>query len=86
MNPNLFTDITRTDKSLNDVATPSELYYALNDFFDFDYDPCPLGGLHSEDVPDGLDELIPWGDRNFVNPPYNKINKWLERVEMAASK
>lgn len=43
--------------------TPSYIYDPLNDEFDFDFDPCPLDAEF-----DGL--TMPWGDRNFVNPPY----------------
>lgn len=48
--------------------TPDYLYEELNKEFNFDFDPCPLYSKI-----DGL--AIPWGKVNFVNPPYNRIDK-----------
>lgn len=45
--------------------TPNELLQDLNKEFNFDFDPCPLFSEF-----DGL--AIPWGDSNFVNPPYSR--------------
>ena len=44
--------------------TPSELYIKLNEEFSFDFDPCPINGEN------GL--IGDWGERNFINPPYNR--------------
>jgi DNA N-6-adenine-methyltransferase (Dam) len=52
----------------NDWATPPDFYEKLNNEFHFDFDPCPL---HSEF--DGL--KIEWGKCNYVNPPYDRVNK-----------
>lgn len=50
--------------------TPKELYDKLNDEFNFDFDPCPINtGVIKWDK-DGL--LIEWGERNYVNPPYQR--------------
>jgi hypothetical protein len=49
-------------------ATPEWLYNQLNEEFNFDFDPCPL---HSDF--DGL--KVEWGERNFINPPYNRVDK-----------
>lgn len=49
-------------------ATPANLYKKLNDEFHFDFDPCPL---HADF--DGLQ--IEWGNVNFINPPYNRVDK-----------
>lgn len=47
--------------------TPRPAYDALNEEFAFDFDPCPCPR------PDGYDSLIiPWGNSNFVNPPFRK--------------
>jgi len=55
-------------------STPRDLYGALDLFFDFNDDPCPL---HSE--VDGLTR--PWGTRTFLNPPYGReIKKWLQKA------
>jgi site-specific DNA-methyltransferase (adenine-specific) len=48
--------------------TPEWLYNKLNAEFNFDYDPCPLNANF-----DGL--KTEWGKSNFVNPPYNRVDK-----------
>jgi phage N-6-adenine-methyltransferase len=48
--------------------TPKKLYDALDAEFHFDFDPCPL---HADF--NGLE--VEWGNSNFVNPPYNRIDK-----------
>ena len=68
-----------------DVATPHDLYTALDDEFQFDHDPCPLGGAAAtSDVGDGLAPSIAWGERNFVNPPVAECARWLERAASEA--
>ena len=62
-------------------ATPAAVYKKLNDEFNFNFDPCPLGG---ED--DGLASLFcSWeGKRVFCNPPYGPgIGAWLKREKDA---
>lgn len=51
-------------------ATPKWLYDKLDAEFHFDFDPCPLNPTF-----DGLSPQTKWGKRNFVNPPYNRIDK-----------
>ena len=51
-------------------ATPKSFYDKLNDEFHFDFDPCPLNAGEITPDKDGL--LIPWGKRNFINPPYSR--------------
>ena len=49
--------------------TPPELLESLEKEFHFDFDPCPFPR------PDGFNSLIiDWGKRNFVNPPFKKID------------
>lgn len=48
--------------------TPKWLYDKLNEEFNFDFDPCPLHATF-----DGL--KAEWGGVNFVNPPYNRVDK-----------
>ena len=56
--------------------TPSKFYEKLNEEFHFDHDPCisddkvtwETNGLYTE-----------WGECNFVNPPYNQIDKWMAK-------
>jgi len=55
-------------ESIDDWATPKWLYDELDAEFHFNFDPCPL---HADF--DGL--AIGWGVSNFVNPPYNRIDK-----------
>jgi len=52
----------------DDWATPKALYKQLDDEFHFDFDPCPLHATF-----DGLS--VEWGKVNFINPPYNRIDK-----------
>ncbi len=49
-------------------ATPKAFYEKLDAEFRFDFDPCPLKADF-----DGL--AIAWGKSNFVNPPYNRVDK-----------
>jgi len=60
----------RNQKHSNHWATPIEFYNKLDAEFNFDFDPCPL---HCEF--DSLDTNYKWGERNFVNPPYDRIGK-----------
>jgi hypothetical protein len=58
-------------------ATPPDVYAALNDEFNFNFDPCPLDGTEN-----GLARLfVTWeGKRVFCNPPYGPgIGEWLKR-------
>lgn len=46
-------------------ATPPDIMARLNAEFAFDFDPCP------NPRPEGFDGLlVPWGKRNYVNPPF----------------
>lgn len=49
--------------------TPQEIYQALDAEFHFDYDPCPFP--RPEDF-NGI--AVPWGNSNYVNPPFRKID------------
>lgn len=53
-------------------ATPKELYDKLDEEFHFNYDPCPLNC--SEDRLN-----MEWGTRNFVNPPYKDVAKFVTK-------
>lgn len=47
--------------------TPPNVYKDLDREFGFTFDPCPCPR------PDGFNGLsIPWGDVNYVNPPFRK--------------
>jgi len=52
----------------NHWETPEYLYNELNQEFHFDFDPCPLNADF-----DGL--KCDWGKSNFINPPYDRVNK-----------
>ena len=43
-------------------------YYWMQNYFD----PCPYNSSF-----DGLQ--IDWKERNFVNPPYSQISKWIDK-------
>ncbi len=54
------------------TATPEWLYNQLDSEFHFDFDPCPLNPTF-----DGL--ALPWGLRNYVNPPYSDKAPWIRK-------
>ncbi len=54
----------------DDWGTPKQLYDKLDSEFHFDFDPCPLN--HTVD---GLSPVTKWGKSNFINPPYNRVDK-----------
>lgn len=61
-------------------ATPKAVYDQLHAEFGFDFDPCPLGGIHDALAP----LFVEWsGKRVFCNPPYGDISKWLKRGQEA---
>lgn len=55
-----------------DWRTPKALYQGLDAEFNFDFDPCPT-------KPDFDGLSTPWGESNFVNPPYKQIALWLKK-------
>jgi phage N-6-adenine-methyltransferase len=55
--------------------TPPDLYESLNQEFHFTFDPCPIDWKPGD--PDGLS--LEWGESTFVNPPYSKVAKWIEK-------
>lgn len=50
--------------------TPQWLYDQLDAEFKFDFDPCPNYAKF-----DGLAVETKWGKSNFINPPYNRVDK-----------
>ena len=47
--------------------SPPEFLSKLDGEFHFDFDPCPYP------LPTGYNSLlVPWGKRNYVNPPFRK--------------
>jgi DNA N-6-adenine-methyltransferase (Dam) len=62
----------------NTVATPNDLFDALDAFFHFTYDPCPAGGEFDDAVPNGL--TARWGPSVFLNPPYSDIEPWMTKA------
>ena len=47
--------------------TPPEMYEALDREFKFDFDPCPYPLVNGYN---GV--AVPWGQSNYVNPPFRK--------------
>lgn len=75
----------RNLKHSDNWETPKDLYDDLNDEFNFDCDPCPI--CYGEITPENDGLLIPWGRRNFANPPYSRKLKEAfvtKAVEVAA--
>jgi hypothetical protein len=71
-------------KAKQDVETPPHVkswiqrhLYGQDNVFDFD--PCPINPTF-----DGL--KVDWGMRNFVNPPYLKIQPWLLKARQEVNK
>jgi len=56
--------------------TPPDLMERLDAEFHFDFDPCPYP------QPDGFDGLeLPWGERNWVNPPFTGgVMAWVRKA------
>lgn len=52
----------------NHYETPAKFYAELHAEFNFDFDPCPFH--HDLNKWDGLE--IEWGQRNYINPPYDR--------------
>lgn len=52
--------------------TPKSIYTKLNKEFKFNFDPCPTD-------PDFNGLAVEWKERNFINPPYSQISKWIEK-------
>jgi phage N-6-adenine-methyltransferase len=73
----------------DEYETPKHLFDYLNNIFEFELDPCAapqrerqarIKTLHrfTEDD-DGLNSY--WGNYStFVNPPYSKISKWIDKA------
>lgn len=53
-------------------GTPKDFYNDLNNEFNFNFDPCPLGGTENAIFKD-------WPGRVFCNPPYSKVRQFLEK-------
>lgn len=69
--------LSRISKS-DDWKTPKWLYNHLNSRFNFNDDPCPIGGNG------GLDRE--WGTRTFFNPPYSNPKPWVEKAILESRK
>ena len=66
-------DFTKSRISKSDnYSTPEWIYKELDDEFQFNDDPCPLGGNG------GLDRE--WGNSVFLNPPYSNPTPWLKKA------
>jgi len=52
--------------------TPEKIYQELNKEFSFDFDPCPPNPTFN-----GLE--VEWKEKNFINPPYSEVAKWIKK-------
>tara|TARA_Y100000401_G_scaffold116725_1_gene123198 strand:+ start:1180 stop:1578 length:399 start_codon:yes stop_codon:yes gene_type:complete len=59
----------------NNWGTPKNIIEKYKDYFD----PCP----YNYKV-DGL--KIEWKDKNFVNPPFDKLNLWCKKINEEVKK
>jgi len=60
--------------------TPEDLKSAVRPRFGDFYDPCPLYGREGSKKDAKLNGLlIDWEETNFINPPFNEIQKWIEK-------
>jgi hypothetical protein len=64
---------------LQDWKTPKLLYENLDQEFHFNFDPCPPNPTFN-----GL--MVEWKERNYVNPPYNRIAGWIEKAWIESQK
>lgn len=55
--------------------TPPYIYDPLNAEFQFNFDPCPIEWVPTDE--DGL--KTEWGTSTFVNPPYSKVALWIKK-------
>lgn len=55
------------------AKTPVNIFLPLQKEFRFNFDPAPTNPTF-----DGLS--VAWKARNFVNPPYNDISKWVDKA------
>lgn len=56
-----------------DWRTPKAVYDKLDREFQFNFDPCPAN-------PDNNGLFIPWKERNFINPPYSEVKRWVQKA------
>lgn len=62
-----------------DWRTPRAFYQSLHAEFKFDFDPCPTSPEF-----DGL--KIDWKNRNYINPPFKDIKKWVHKAYLESQK
>ena len=55
------------------AQTPDYIIKPLHKEFKFNSDPCPAKPKF-----DGL--TVPWGKRNYLNPPYKTISPWVQKA------
>jgi hypothetical protein len=68
--------VSKTPHNEN-VRTPPRLLQVISAEFGAFHDPCPFMGADAEGGIDGL--TAPWEAVNFVNPPYNDVERWLQK-------
>lgn len=53
--------------------TPKHIYEQLDKEFHFNYDPCPSSSTFRD-----FDGLGVWKERNFINPPFSEVARWIK--------
>lgn len=59
--------------------TPEHLKEAIYDRYNINFDPCPVNPNF-----DGLQ--CEWGDRNYCNPPFHELGRWIAKAIEEQSK
>jgi phage N-6-adenine-methyltransferase len=76
-------------RNSDDHETPKQLFDFLNSVFEFTLDPCARDTIESQkriktevQITKDDDGLIgSWDNKStFVNPPYSKISKWIDKA------
>lgn len=73
-------DFTKSKLTLigDNYRTPNKVYNELNEEFNFNDDPCPIGGIK------GLNRE--WGTSVFMNPPYSNPTPWVRKAYIESLK
>ena len=71
-----FNKVLANTRESDHYCTPKDFYQKLHDEFGFTFDPCPLRC----ETFNGLE--VDWNGIVYVNPPYSRIEAWIEKGRM----